>query len=250
MSTSRANNASPSEIVVLDNVWVNIGAYQILHGVSFSAPRGTTTMLMGRNGAGKTTTLRAAVGHLKMKSGKILYEGLNIAGMDAADIAAAGVAYVPENMGIFASLTVAENMLLAAKAASTLKKIDGGRLGWIFSLFPALEKFWTKPAGQLSGGQKQMLAIARAILTQKRLLIVDEPSKGLAPAIVDRLIEAFKTVQDEGTSILLVEQNIEFAERLGTQVAVMDGGRVVHQGSMKDFARDEDLQHRLLGLAI
>jgi branched-chain amino acid transport system ATP-binding protein len=145
---------------------------------------------------------------------------------------------------------VKENMLLAARWARHTGQIDQKRLQWIFSLFPAVEKFWNHPAGKLSGGQKQMLAVARAIVEPRELLIIDEPSKGLAPAIINNMIDAFAQLKASGVTILLVEQNINFAKRLGDSVAVMDNGVVVHSGSMKELAEDEALQHSLLGLAI
>jgi branched-chain amino acid transport system ATP-binding protein len=165
-------------------------------------------------------------------------------------IAGLDIAYVPEKMGIFSDLTVKENMLLAARSAKRADQMDSQRLEWIFTLFPAVQKFWNHPAGKLSGGQKQMLAVARAIVEPRKLLIVDEPSKGLAPAIINNMIDAFAQLKQTGTTILLVEQNISFAKRLGDQVAVMDNGRVVHAGSMKELADNEDMQHALLGLAI
>jgi branched-chain amino acid transport system ATP-binding protein len=157
---------------------------------------------------------------------------------------------VPENMGIFADLTVKENMLLAARGARQASGMDSERLQWIFSLFPAVEKFWNHPAGKLSGGQKQMLAVSRAIVEPRELLIIDEPSKGLAPAIINNMIDAFGQLKAKGVTILLVEQNINFAKRLGDTVAVMDNGIVVHAGSMKELAENEELQHSLLGLAL
>jgi branched-chain amino acid transport system ATP-binding protein len=128
--------------------------------------------------------------------------------------------------------------------------MDAARLQWIFSLFPAVEKFWNHPAGKLSGGQKQMLAVARAIVEPRELLIVDEPSKGLAPAIINNMIDAFAQLKATGTTILLVEQNLSFAKRLGDQVAVMDNGRVVHAGPMQALAEDTALQQSLLGLTL
>jgi branched-chain amino acid transport system ATP-binding protein len=153
-------------------------------------------------------------------------------------------------MGIFADLTVKENMLLAARSARHARQMDDTRLQWIFSLFPAVEKFWNHPAGKLSGGQKQMLAVARAVIEPRELLIIDEPSKGLAPAIVNNMIDAFAQLKAAGVTILLVEQNLHFAKRLGDTVAVMDDGRVVHSGPMAAFSGDEELQQSLLGLAL
>ncbi len=237
-------------LLALKGVHTHIGAYHILHGVDLSVPRGKLTMLLGRNGAGKTTTLRTIMGLWKASQGSIQFNGGDITARPTPEIAAMNVAYVPENMGIFSDLTVKENMLLAARGARTADHIDAKRLQWIFSLFPAVEKFWNHPAGKLSGGQKQMLAVSRAIVEPRELLIIDEPSKGLAPAIINNMIDAFAQLKASGVTILLVEQNINFAKRLGDSVAVMDNGVVVHAGSMKELAEDEALQHSLLGLAI
>ena len=237
-------------LLKLEGVHTHIGAYHILHGVDLVVPRGQLTMLLGRNGAGKTTTLRTIMGLWHASQGRVLFGELDITQRTTPDIATLNIAYVPENMGIFSDLTVMENMLLAARSASRAAQMDAARLQWIFSLFPAVEKFWDHPAGKLSGGQKQMLAVARAIVEPRELLIVDEPSKGLAPAIINNMIDAFAQLKATGTTILLVEQNINFAKRLGDQVAVMDNGRVVHAGTMQALAEDEALQRSLLGLAI
>ena len=237
-------------LLTLEGVHTHIEAYHILHGVDLVVPRGKLTMLLGRNGAGKTTTLRTIMGLWKASQGRITFNGQDITAMPTPQIATMNVAYVPENMGIFADLTVKENMLLAARWARNTGQIDEQRLKWIFSLFPAVEKFWNHPAGKLSGGQKQMLAVSRAIVEPRELLIVDEPSKGLAPAIINNMIDAFAQLKASGVTILLVEQNINFAKRLGDTVAVMDNGQVVHAGSMKALAEDEALQQSLLGLAL
>ncbi|MFT3717245.1 ABC transporter ATP-binding protein [Pseudorhodoferax sp.] len=237
-------------LLELQGVHTHIGAYHILHGVDLAVPRGQVTMLLGRNGAGKTTTLRTVMGLWKASQGSVRFAGQDITQLPTPRIAGLGLAYVPENMGIFADLTVRENMLLAARSARRAEQIDGARLRWIQGLFPAVGKFWHHPAGKLSGGQKQMLAVARAIVEPRTLLIVDEPSKGLAPAIVDNMIQAFATLKGEGATLLLVEQNLDFARRLGDQVAVMDDGRIVHAGTMAAFAQDAALQQSLLGLAL
>ena len=237
-------------LLTLSGVHTHIGAYHILHGVDLAVPSGQLTMLLGRNGAGKTTTLRTIMGLWHASQGKLVFDGHDITAAETPNIAGLDIAYVPENMGIFADLTVKENMLLAARSAKNAQQMDTKRLEWIFKLFPAVEKFWSHPAGKLSGGQKQMLAVARAIVEPRKLLIVDEPSKGLAPAIINNMIDAFAQLKQTGTTILLVEQNISFAKRLGDQVAVMDNGKVVHAGSMQELADNEDLQHALLGLAI
>ncbi len=237
-------------LLEMKDVHTHIGAYHILHGVDLQVPRGELTMLLGRNGAGKTTTLRTIMGLWHASQGSVVFGPRDITRDNTPEIAGLNIAYVPENMGIFADLTVKENMLLAARQAKRANQMDQKRLTWIFSLFPAVEKFWNHPAGKLSGGQKQMLAVARAIVEPRELLIVDEPSKGLAPAIINNMIDAFAQLKATGTTILLVEQNINFAKRLGDRVAVMDNGRVVHAGSMQELAEDEELQHALLGLAI
>ena len=237
-------------LLTLDGVHTHIGAYHILHGVDLVVPRGQLTMLLGRNGAGKTTTLRTIMGLWHASQGRVTFDQCDITQRTTPEIAGLNIAYVPENMGIFADLTVKENMLLAARQARHAAQMDATRLQWIFSLFPAVEKFWDHPAGKLSGGQKQMLAVARAIVEPRELLIVDEPSKGLAPAIINNMIDAFAQLKATGTTILLVEQNINFAKRLGDHVAVMDNGRVVHAGAMQALAEDEALQRSLLGLAI
>jgi len=240
----------PNALLTLEGVHTHIGAYHILHGVDLVVPRGELTMLLGRNGAGKTTTLRTIMGLWKASTGRIAFDGRDITAANTPAIAQAGIAYVPENMGIFADLTVSENMVLAARGAKSAEAIDAKRLDWIFSLFPALKKFWLHPAGLLSGGQKQMLAVARAIVEPRALLLIDEPSKGLAPSIIQNMISAFRELKGTDTTILLVEQNFNFARQLGDSVAVMDDGRIVHSGAMAELAEDEGLQQKLLGLSL
>ena len=237
-------------ILTLEGVHTNIDAYRILHGVDLVVPRGELTMLLGRNGAGKTTTLRTIMGLWHAVAGRITFAGNDLTVLTTPQIAALNIAYVPETMAIFSDLTVKENMLLAARQAKRASDMDDARLKWIFSLFPAVEKFWNYPAGKLSGGQKQMLAVSRAIIEPRDLLIIDEPSKGLAPAIINNMIDAFAQLKASGVTILLVEQNLNFAKRLGDRVAIMDNGRVVHTGAMNVFAENQDLQHSLLGLSL
>ena len=237
-------------LLELSGVHTHIGAYHILHGVDFAVPAGQVTMLLGRNGAGKTTTLRTIMGLWAASAGTVRFQGQAIQGQPTPDIAPRGIAYVPENMGIFSDLTVKDNIVLAARSARHAGELDTQRLEWIFGLFPALKKFWLYPAGKLSGGQKQMLAVARAICEPRALILIDEPSKGLAPAIIQNMIAAFRELKAAQTTILLVEQNFNFARQLGDSVAVMDDGRVVHSGSMAELAADENLQSKLLGLSL
>jgi len=209
-------------------------------------PEGGVTMLLGRNGAGKTTTLRTIMGLWTASEGKVIFDGHDITELSTPEVSRLDIAYVPENMGVFTDLTVRENMVLAARKG----KLDSARLDWIFTYMPALKKFWEQQAGLLSGGQKQMLSIARAMVEPQRLLLVDEPSKGLAPAIIQNLVEAFKALKQSGSTVLLVEQNFNFAKSVGDTVAVMDNGKVVHRGSMAALAADDNLQQKLLGLSL
>jgi branched-chain amino acid transport system ATP-binding protein len=237
-------------LLSLKGVHTHIAQYHILHGVDFDVPTGQVTMLLGRNGAGKTTTLRTIMGLWAASQGSVSFDGQIITSHATPDIAQLGIAYVPENMGIFADLSVRENLLLAARNARTVEQMDTKRLEWLFELFPAVKKFWLHPAGKLSGGQKQMLAIARAMVEPRRLLLIDEPSKGLAPSIIQNLITALRELKRTQTTVLLVEQNFSMAKSLGDQVAVMDNGQVVHRGAMTELAENEELQQRLLGLSL
>jgi branched-chain amino acid transport system ATP-binding protein len=236
----------PETLLSLSGVNTHIGQYHILQGVDFAVPRGGLTMLLGRNGAGKTTCLRTIMGLWRASAGAIRYDGRDITRTATPELARLGIAYVPENMGIFAGLTVRENLVLAARDG----EFDTSRLDWIFGLFPAIPKFWNTLAGNLSGGQKQMLAISRAIVEPRKLLLVDEPTKGLAPAIISNMIEAFKELKRTDTTLLVVEQNFHFARSLGDTVAVMDSGRIAHTGRMDAIASDDALQARLLGLSL
>ncbi len=233
------------ELLRLEAVNTHIGQYHILQGVDFAVQQNQLLMLLGRNGAGKTTCLRTIMGLWRASAGRILFEEKPVQDRKTPDISRLGIAYVPENMGIFAGLTVRENLLLAAREGEP----DDTRLERIFRLFPAMKTFWHSHAGNLSGGQKQMLAISRAIVEPRRLLLVDEPTKGLAPAIIGAMIEAFRELKRD-TTLLVVEQNFHFARALGDAVAVMDSGRIVHAGAMAALAADEALQQRLLGLAL
>ncbi|MCG6559003.1 ABC transporter ATP-binding protein [Ruegeria sp. 1NDH52C] len=233
-------------ILRLEGVYTNIAQYHILQGVDLEVPRGAVTMLLGRNGVGKTTTLRSIIGHWRAHQGRVLLDGQDITRMPTPAIARAGVGFVPEDMGIFANLTVEENMVLAAVSGP----IDSARLDWVFQAFPPLKTFWKSEAGNLSGGQKQMLSIARAMVEERRLYLIDEPTKGLAPAIVSTMARALRELKAQGASILLVEQNFSVARALGDTACVMDDGRIVWSGEMRELATDASLQERLMGLSM
>jgi branched-chain amino acid transport system ATP-binding protein len=235
-----------SDLLRMEGVHTRIGRYHILHGVDLAVPEGEVTMLLGRNGSGKTTTLRTVLGLWRASAGRVVVDGTDVTRLATPDIARLGLAYVPEDMGIFGALSVRENLLLAARSGPP----DPQRLRWVLGLFPPLEKFWAMSAGTLSGGQKQMLAIARAIVEPRRLIVIDEPSKGLAPAVVQLLIEVFRELKAQRTTILMVEQNFALACAIGDRAAVMVDGRIVHAASMADLSADSATQARLLGFTL
>jgi branched-chain amino acid transport system ATP-binding protein len=233
-------------LLALEGVHTHIGRYHILQGVDLEVPEGELTVLLGRNGAGKTTTMRTIMGLWHASKGTIRFAGKSIEAAPTPAIARMGIAYVPENMGIFGGLSVRENLLLAAAEGP----IDRMRLAHIFRLFPPLETFFELPAGNLSGGQKQMLSIARAMIERRRLVLIDEPSKGLSPSMVKTMTEALLELKRWGTTIRLVEQNFATAEAVGDRVAVMDDGRILHRGLMSELAADRGLQEKLMGLSL
>jgi branched-chain amino acid transport system ATP-binding protein len=235
-----------SETLTLQGVHTHIGRYHILQGVDFDAPAGKTTMLLGRNGAGKTTALRTVMGLWKASHGAIRLGDRALQNLSASEVARRGIGYSPETMAVFSDLSVKENMILGAREAP----LNDQRLAWIFGFFPALKTFWLSRAGSLSGGQKQMLAIARAIVEPRALLLIDEPTKGLAPGIVGALIACLREIKRTGVTILLVEQNFRVALEVGDLVRVMDNGRIIHRGAMAELADDAALQNRLLGLSL
>ncbi|ATG42075.1 branched-chain amino acid transport system ATP-binding protein [Phaeobacter piscinae] len=246
MSDLAQTGTTGDPILRIEGIYTNIAQYHILQGVDLHVPRGGVTMLLGRNGVGKTTTLRSVIGHWRAHRGRVLFDGNDITRMPTANIARAGLGFVPEDMGIFADLTVEENMVLAAVSGP----IDPARLDWIFQAFPPLKTFWTSEAGNLSGGQKQMLSIARAMIEERKLYLIDEPTKGLAPAIISTMARALKDLKDQGASILMVEQNFAVAKALGDTANVMDDGRVIWSGEMAELAGDPTLQERLMGLSM
>ena len=232
-------------ILKVEEVQTFIGQHHILQGISFESKADAVTVLIGRNGAGKSTALRTVIGLLPPSEGKILFKGEEIQKKKPYEIARMGIGFVPENMGIFAGLTVEENMRVAmlVEDEETIQRLER-----TLDMFADLRKFWKGKAGNLSGGQKQMLAIARAIVNDTSLLLIDEPSKGLAPIIVDAVIAAINQIKDH-SAVVLVEQNFYMASSVGDYFYIMDDGMVVHSGVMEELVRDEGLKSKYLGIS-
>lgn len=234
-----------SELLQLKDIEAHIGQYHILQGVSLEVKKGEVTVLLGRNGAGKTTTLRTIMGFTPASKGSVIFKGESIQTLAPYTIAKKGIGFVPEDQGIFSGLTVEENMKVAMQKENTetLKRMD-----WILELFPDLKKFWKKPGGLLSGGQKQMLAIARAYINENELLLIDEPSKGLAPIVVEKVMESI-TQMKEQTTIVLVEQNFMMASTIGDRYYIIDDGQTVSHGTMQELKENEEKKRKYLGIA-
>ena len=232
-------------ILKVEGAHTYIGQHHILQGISFEAKADTVTVLIGRNGAGKSTTLRTVMGLLPSSEGKILFKGTEIQKKRPYEIARMGIGFVPENMGIFAELTVEENMRVAMLVED---EATAQRLERTLDMFADLRKFWKAKAGNLSGGQKQMLAIARAIVNDTSLLLIDEPSKGLAPILVETLIEVINQIKNHSV-VVLVEQNFYMASSVGNYFYILDDGMVVHDGVMDELIRDDELKSKYLGIS-
>lgn len=232
-------------ILEIVSIQTFIGLFHILEGISLSVPEGSITALLGRNGAGKTTTLRSIIGLTPPRQGQIVFAGQDVCGRHPYDIAALGIGYVPEHRAIFHDLTVEENLKIAER-----KKGDLARRGdMIFSLFPDLKRLIKLSGGQLSGGQQQMLAIARALVPENRLLLIDEPSEGLAPVLVEQLMGSIRTLSAH-TTVLLVEQNFRMASQLADHYYLIDDGKNIKNGKMADLVGDRATIQRYLGAAV
>jgi branched-chain amino acid transport system ATP-binding protein len=218
---------------------VYLGQSHVLQGVTFDVPEGGVTALLGRNGVGKTTTLRAILG-LVGREGSVRLGGDELVGLATHRVVQRSVGYVPEDRDVFTGLTVAENLRLA-------ERDDAPRYDLVYELFPELEQRGAQRAGTLSGGQQQMVAIARALLNDNRVLLVDEPTKGLAPALVADVARVLERLA-ELTTVLLVEQNLGVVRRLARDAIVLDQGRVVHSGDAQELLAQPDLVKRLLSV--
>ena len=224
----------------IENVSVSLGGSRILRDVSFEVSANRVFCLMGRNGVGKTTTLKSVVGLYKPNSGRVFFDGRDISRMPPEERARAGIGYVPQGRGIFPHLTVAENLSIGAVAK---RKKSKEALDRVYTLFPIIKDFLSRKGGMLSGGQQQQLAIGRALLTEPKLLILDEPTEGIQPNIIDQISEAIKLLRMESITILLVEQYLEFCKELADNFAILDRGSVVAQGSVAELTNDVVKRH-------
>lgn len=233
-----------TNLLEVSNIHTFIGQFHILEGVSLAVPQGSITAVLGRNGAGKTTTLKTILGLTPPREGTVLFEGTEIQGRRSFDIAALGIGFVPEHRAIFRDLSVLENLKIAERKKSDLARKED----FIFELFPDLKRLIKLPGTNLSGGQQQMLAVARALVPDNRLLLIDEPSEGLAPVIIEQMMAAIQALSAE-TTVLLVEQNFLVASRLAQRYVIVDEGQSVRAGLMADLVADKATIQRYLGAA-
>ena len=226
----------------LADVHAVYGRSRVLHGVSLRAGEGEVVALLGRNGAGKSTTLKAIVGVVEVTAGDIRFEGRSLRGVPTHRVARLGIGLVPEDRRIFADLTVAENLLVGARP-------DGGwTVDRVFGLFPKLAELARQRGGSLSGGEQQMLTIARTLMTGPRLLLLDEPSEGLAPVVVAALAENVAALKRQGLTILMAEQNVKFARRLTDRAYIIEKGQIRFEGTMATLDADESLRRAYLSV--
>lgn len=231
-------------ILQLSHVQTFIGQFHILQDITLDVPAGEVTVILGRNGAGKTTTLRTIMGLTPPSQGEIIYMGERLNGRPTYEIARKGIGFVPEDQGVFSELTVDENLRLAMRKNDAATK---ARLQFVLDIFPDLGQKLRQKSGSLSGGQKQMLAIGRAFVNDNRLLLVDEPSKGLAPIMVEKLAQAIREIKKH-TTVVLVEQNFALASAVGERYVIIDDGHTVQDGLMAQLQQDKELQRRYLGI--
>ncbi|CAN5424449.1 MAG: ABC transporter ATP-binding protein [Pyrinomonadaceae bacterium] len=233
-------------MLTLENISVNYGAIEALRGVSMHVGQGEVITLIGANGAGKTTTLRTITGLLAPRVGRVVYEGEDISGAATHKLVARGIAMSPEGRGVFANLTVRENLQMGAYLKNNKREIAED-MERAFTMFPRLKEREAQKAGTLSGGEQQMLAMGRALMSRPRLLLLDEPSLGLAPLVVHTIFESIDEIRSRGTTILLVEQNAHAALKHSDRAYVMETGRIVMEGVSKDLANDPRIKEAYLG---
>ena len=233
-----------SNLLDVRDIHTFIGQFHILQGVNVTVHKGSITALLGRNGAGKTTTLKSILGLTPPRQGQVVFDGNEIQGRRSFDIAAMGIGFVPEHRAIFRDLSVAENLKIAERNKGDLARKED----FIFGLFPDLKRLIKLPGTHLSGGQQQMLAVARALVPDNKLLLIDEPSEGLAPVIIEQMMEAIRHLSAE-TTVLLVEQNFIVASQLAESYVIIEEGQSVQHGAMADLVKDQATIHRYLGAA-
>jgi branched-chain amino acid transport system ATP-binding protein len=238
-----------TNLLEIQDAHVYIGSFYILQGISLVVPKGEVTLLLGRNGAGKTTTMKTILGLYPPKEGKVMFKGENISSLPTHEIVQKGIGYVPDTRRIFGSLTVEQNLIVSMRKDGLEEGMEE-RLEFIFDLFPDMEGFFKQKAGTLSGGQQQMLAVARALMNDNDLLLIDEPTEGLSPLLATNLIEALDRLTEFAT-ILLVEQNFMTVSELGDNYYIFDNGKIVQEGNkMTELIEDKDLIAQYLGVSI
>jgi branched-chain amino acid transport system ATP-binding protein len=232
-----------TSMIKLNNVSAHYGKVHVLQGVSLSVKKGEAVALLGRNGVGKTTTLKTIMGLVAITGGGIVFNGNDLSKIPPHRISAAGIGYVPQGRGIFPNLSVEENLMIGLTKAPPSHVED-----YVFERFPKLKERLDQPGGTLSGGEQQMLAIARCLVMQPKLIILDEPTEGIMPILVQDIRREIATVIEAGVSVLLVEQNIKTALRLCTNIFIMEKGNIAHQSTAEDLKNDRETLHRYLGV--
>ena len=231
-------------ILSVKDLQVNYGGIEAVKGISFDVPAGNIVTLIGANGAGKSTTLKAIAGLVKPRSGSIEFEGANITGKDSSDIVARGVTLVPEGRRVFANMTVLENIKIGAYLRKDSLDED---IAWVYDLFPRLKERAWQLAGTLSGGEQQMLAVARALMSRPKVLMMDEPSLGLAPLVVKGIFDIIREINKQGVTVLLIEQNANMALKTADYAYVLETGRIGLSGTGAELLTNEDVKKAYLG---
>ena len=252
MATNESKKSTSGEVLGrmlnLRDVHTYYGTSHVLQGVSLSVPKGECVALLGRNGAGKTTTIHSVAGLTPPRQGSINFLNQQIAGLRPYKIARLGIGLVPQGRRIFPSLTVKENLTMPNRKSSSGDGYEAWGLEKVYALFPVLQEREKNMGNQLSGGQQQMLAIARALMTNPQFILMDEPSEGLAPVIIDQVADIVLRLKKAGLSILIVEQNVSLACTVADKISVMNKGQIVWEGKPADLLANESLQHKYLGV--